>query len=142
VGVEAAAFPSPGQMASWGGICPGRQESAGVSHDSRSAKGNQYLRRVLTQAAQAAVKKNGSHLQAVFRRLLPRVGYQQAVWAIALRLCRLVWKILHDGVRYEERGVITSPRAQKRRVQKMVRSLRLLGYQVQLTPVGCVPVNG
>ena len=113
-----------------------------MSYSSRSAQGNQYLRRVPTQAAQAAVRKNGSHLQTVFRGLLPRVGYQQAVWAIALRLCRLVWKILHDQVRYEESSVITSPRAQKRRVQKMLRSLRLLGYQVQLTPVGCVPENG
>jgi len=54
---------------------------------------------VLNQAAHAAVRKNGSHFQAVFRRLLPRLGYQSAVWAIAHRLCRLVWKILHEGVR-------------------------------------------
>ena len=54
-------------------------------------KGNKYLRRVLNQAAHAAVKKNGSHFQAVFRRLLPRLGYQSAIWAIAHRLCRVVW---------------------------------------------------
>jgi hypothetical protein len=43
------------------------------------------------------VKKNGSYFQAVFRRLLPRLGYQSAIWAVAHRLCRVVWKILHEG---------------------------------------------
>ena len=58
------------------------------NHSSRSAKGNKYLRRVLNQAAHAAVKKRGSYFQVVFRRLLPRLGYQSAIWAIAHRLCR------------------------------------------------------
>ncbi len=80
------------------------------NHSSRSAKGNKYMRRVLTEAAQAAVKAKGSHFQAVFRRLLPRLGYKQALWAIAHRLCRLVWKILHDGVRYVEQGAYRDPK--------------------------------
>jgi hypothetical protein len=46
----------------------------------------------------------------VFRRLLPRLGYQQALWAIAHRLCRLVWKILHEKVRYIEQGANVIPR--------------------------------
>jgi transposase len=77
------------------GTCPGQEESAEQNHSSRSAKGNRYLRRILNQAAHAAVKKNGSHFQTVFRRLLPRLGYKAAIWAIAHRLCRLVWKVLH-----------------------------------------------
>jgi hypothetical protein len=48
------------------------------------------VRRILTQAAQAAVKKKGSHFQSVFQRLLPRLGYKGAIWAIANRLGRLV----------------------------------------------------
>ena len=82
---------------SWVGTCPGKDESAEQNHSSRSAKGNKYLRRVLNQAAHAAVKKRGSYFQVVFRRLLPRLGYQSAIWAIAHRLCRVVWKILHEG---------------------------------------------
>ena len=57
-----------------------------------------------TPEAHAAVAKKGSHFQAVFRRLLPRLGYQSAIWAVAHRLCRLVWKILHEGVRFIEQG--------------------------------------
>ena len=76
VGVQASTFPSAAQLTSWVGTCPGKDESAEENHNSRSAKGNKYLRRVLNQAAQAAVNKKGSYFQAVFRRLLPRLGYK------------------------------------------------------------------
>ena len=132
VGVQASTFPSAAQLASWVGTNPGRQESAGQNQSSRSAKGNKYVRRILTEAAQAAVKTKGSHFQVVFRRLLPRLGYQQALWAIAHRLCRLVWKILHDQVRYIEQGAQRDPKALKKRLQSMARSLRQLGYNVSL----------
>ena len=90
VGVQASTFPSAAQLTSWVGTCPGKDESAEENHNSRSAKGNKYLRRIPNQAAHAAVKKKGSYFQAVFRRLLPRLGYKAAIWAIALRLCRVV----------------------------------------------------
>jgi transposase len=89
---------------------PGKEESAEQNRSTRSAKRNKYLRRVLNQAAHAAVKKRGSYFQAVFRRLLPRLGYQSAIWAVAHRLCRLVWKILHKGVRFIEYGNEPVPR--------------------------------
>ena len=133
-GVDAKAFPSAAQFASWVGTCPGSEESAEKNHSSRSPKGNRFLRRILTQAAQAAVKKKGCHLQSVFRRLLPKLGYNGAIWAIAHRLSRLVWKILHDGVRYIEHGTDTDPKAKKRKANKLARALRKLGYTVVLTP--------
>jgi transposase len=71
VGVKASTFPSAAELTSWVGTCPGKDESAEENHSSRSAKCNKYLRRVLNQAAHAAAKKNGSHFQALFRRLLP-----------------------------------------------------------------------
>ena len=94
VGAQASTFPSAAELTSWVGTCPGKEESAEHNHSSRSAKGNKYLRRVLNQAAHAAVAKKGSHFQVVFRRLLPRLGYQSAIWAVAHRLSRVVWKIL------------------------------------------------
>ncbi len=109
VGVQASTFPSAAELTSWVGTCPGKEESAEENRSSRSAKGNKYLRRILNQAAHAAVKKKGSYFQAVFRRLLPRLGYKSAIWAIAHRLCRVVWKILHEGVRYIEQGSESDP---------------------------------
>jgi hypothetical protein len=99
------------------------------------------VRRILTQAAQAAVKKKGSHLRTVFRRLMPKLGYSGAIWAIAHRLARLVWKILHDRISFIEQGQETSPAAKRRRAQKMVRKLRKLGFAVALTPVAPEPAR-
>jgi transposase len=134
VGPHADAFPSAAQLASWVGVCPGRQESAGESSSNRSAKGNRAMRRLLNQLAHAAVKKRDSHLQVVFNRLCPRLGYAKAVWAIAHRLCRLIWKVLHDGVRYIEQGPAIDAITLKRRRQRLVTQLKRLGYDVQLIP--------
>lgn len=135
VGVQASTFPSAAQLTSWVGTCPGKDESAEVNHSSRSAKGNKYLRRILNQAAHAAVKKKGSHFQAVFRRLLPRLGYKSAIWAIAHRLCRVIWKILHEGMRFIEQGTESDPKVREHRARNLARALRKLGYDVALTPI-------
>jgi transposase len=134
IGPQAGAFPSAAQLASWVGVCPGRHESAGVSSSDRSAKGNRSMRRLLNQLAHAAVRKEDTQLQIIFRRLFPRLGYAKAVWAIAHRLCRLIWKVLHEGVSYVEYGPAPSPLAIKRRRQRLVTQLKKLGYQVQLIP--------
>ena len=135
VGAQASTFPSAAQLTSWVGTCPGQNESAEENHSSRSAKGNQFVRRVLTEAAQAAVRTKGSQFQVVFRRLLPRLGYQQALWAIAHRLCRLVWKILHEGASYIEHGAARDPKARQQRARVLTRKLRQLGYKVEITPL-------
>lgn len=140
VGVDAEAFPSAGHFSSWVGTCPGTEESAEHNHSSRSPKGNRFLRRILNQAAHSAVKKKGCHFQSVFRRLLPRLGYKSAIWAIAHRPGRLVWKILHDSVTYVEQGAETNPKANKRRAQILTRALRKLGYNVSLTPIHSEPI--
>jgi hypothetical protein len=135
VGVQASTFASAAELTSWVGTCPGKDESAEENHSSRSAKGNKYLRRVLNQAAHAAVKKKGSYFQVVFRRLLPRLGYQSAIWAVAHRLCRVVWKILHQGVRFIEYGIQPDPQAKKRHARRLAQALRKLGYDVAITPI-------
>jgi transposase len=140
IGFDAEAFPSADDFASWFGGCPGSNVSAEQNHSSRSPKGNRYVRKLLTQAAQAAVKKKGCIYQSLFRRFLPRLTYKGAIWAIAHRLGRLVWKILHQGVRYIEKGIETNPKARKRRAQKLAQALRKLGYAVTLTPITPEPV--
>ena len=140
IGPAAAAFPSAAQLSSWIGVCPGRQESAGESTSDRSAKGNQTMRRLLNQLAHAAVKQDGCRMQLLFRRWLPRMGYKKAIWAIAHRMCLLIWKVLHDGVRYIEQGLEPNPKALRDRRRRLVAELRRLGYQVELTPLLRNPV--
>jgi transposase len=135
IGPRAESFPSAGQLASWVGVCPGLQESAGESSSNRSAKGNRAMRRLLNQLAHAAVRKRDCYLQIVFKRLSVRLGYAKAVWAIAHRLCRLIWKVLHEGVHYVELGPTVNGLTLKRRKQRLVTQLKKLGYSVQLIPV-------
>jgi transposase len=135
VGPRAETFPSADQMSSWVGCCPGREESAEVSASDRSPKGNRHMRRILTQAANAAVKAKGSVFELLYRRLVGRLGHAKAIWAVAHRICRIAWKILHQGVTYEERGQRVNLQAVRNRANRLVRDLRRLGYQVQLTPV-------
>ncbi len=84
------------------GVCPGDDETTGVSRSHRSPKGNRYARRILKQAANAAVKYKGSIFAILYRRYVPRLGQNQTIGVIAHRLCRLIWKILHQGLRYDE----------------------------------------
>jgi transposase len=134
IGPQAGTFPSAGHLASWVGVCPGEKQSAEQNYSSSSAKGNRFLRRILNQAAHAAVRKKGSYFQTLFQRLPPRLSYKGAIWAVAHRLCRLVWKVLHQGIRYIEQGQQSDPVTQRKRAMRMVLKLRRLGYEVILGP--------
>jgi transposase len=131
VGPTAAAFPSAKQLASWVGVCPGEEESAGVNYSHRSPKGNRQMKGLLNQASNAAVKTKGSIFEFIYRRLVPRLGHAQAIGAIAHRLCRLIWIILHRAIRYEERGPTVNRSKTERRAARMIRELRRLGYRVE-----------
>ena len=131
VGAKAATFPSAKNLVSWVGACPGDEESAGVNRSKRSPKGNRQMRRILNQAANAAVKLKGSIFEIVYRRLVLRLGHNKTIGAIANRLCELIWIILHKGVRYEERGPSVCEKAKRARTSRMIRTLRTLGYRVE-----------
>jgi len=131
VGAKAATFASAKNLVSWVGACPGEEESAGVNRSKRAPKGNRQMRRILNQSANAAVKHRGSIFEIVYRRLVLRLGHNKAIGAVTHRLCQLVWIILHNGVRYEERGPSVCEKAKRVRTSRMIRTLRALGYRVE-----------
>jgi transposase len=131
VGAKAASFPSEKHLSSWVGACPGDEESAGVSTNHRSPKGNRQMRRILNQCANAAVRTKGSIFEIVYRPLVLRRGHNQTIGAIAHRLCRLIWIISRRGVRYEERGQAACERLKRTRTARTIRQLRSLGYRVE-----------
>ena len=136
VGPKAEAFESAKEMSSWVGVCPGSNETAGEAHSTTSPKGNRNMRRLLNQAAQAAVKVKGSIFEIAFRKFLSRkMPYKEAIWAIAHRLCRLIWLLLRRKVRYEERGPAVSAKSQCTRTTRMIKELRKLGYRVDGGPL-------
>jgi transposase len=134
VGAKAATFASAKNLSSWVGVCPGEEETAGVNYSPRSPKGNRQMRRILNQCANAAVKHKGSIFEILYRRLVPRLGHNKTIGAIAHRLCRLIWIILHKGVHYQEHGPAVSEKSRRARTVRMIRTLRNLGYRVE--PLG------
>ena len=131
VGPTAATFPSKKCLSSWVGACPGDDESARVNKNHRSPKGNRHMRRLLNQAANVAVKAKGSIFEVIYRRCVPRLGHNQAIGVIAHRQCRLIWLILNQGTRYEERGPAVTMRSRYQRTWRMIRQLRQLGYRIE-----------
>jgi transposase len=145
-GPGAEPFESPGKLASWVAICPGQQESAGVSVSNRSAKGNWMMRRTLSQTAWAAVASKGSEARRRFLAWRPRLGTQKAIWAVAHYQLRVVWKVLHDRVRYRSPDTeALNHRALMARATRVFNQLRNLGYDVSITPPSkpvCIDLEG
>jgi transposase len=131
VGPSTATVPSGKCLSSWVGACPGDQETAGVNYSHRSPKGKRHMRRLLNQAANAAARTKGSIFEIMYRRSVSHLGHNQTIGAIAHRQCRLIWLILHQGVRYEERGPAVNKRSQQLRTWRMIRQLRKLGYRIE-----------
>jgi transposase len=129
VGAQAATLASAQKLSSWVGACPGEEQSAGVNSSPRSPKGNRHLRRLLNQAARAAVKHKGSIFEIVYPRLVPRLGHNQTIRAIAHGICQLIWMILNKGVRYEERGPAVSENSRPARTSRMIRTLQKLATE-------------
>jgi transposase len=133
VGATAETFEAAKKLASWVGACPGEEQSAGENRSTRSPKGNRHMRRILNQCANAAVKRKGSIFEILYRRLVLRLGHKKTIGAIAHRLCQLIWLILHKEVRYEERGPAVSEKSKRARTARMIRTLQMLGYRVELS---------
>jgi len=132
IGPKAAAFPSPEQFASWVGVCPGSNESAGVNYSSSSAKGNRYLRRLLCQIAWAAIHTKNSFYAGLFARLKPRIDGKGAAWAVAHRVGKVIWLVLHREVDYIEKGpAAPNERTLVRKLRRMVKEFGQLGLDVR-----------
>lgn len=132
IGPKAAVFPSAEQFASWVGVCPGSQESAGVNYSRRSAKGNRYLRRLLCQVAWAAIHTKQSFFAGLFARLKPRVEGKGAAWAVAHRIAKVIWLVLHEEVEYKEKGpALPNERTLVRKLRRMVKEFGQLGLDVR-----------
>lgn len=128
-------FGSDTRLASWAGVCPGNNESAGKQRRSRTRQGNRYLRRVLVQCAWAA-RKTPTYLGRTFRRLEARLGGKKAAVAIAHKLLVIVYHLLAEGTVYDEdRYDRLQPRQEERQRKRAVKALEQLGYEVSLAKV-------
>src|SRR6058998_2703499 len=116
LGVDMSSFPSDRHLASWAGICPGNNESAGKHKSGKTRKGNRWLRMTLIEAAAAATRTKDSALQARYRRVMRHRGHKKAVVAVAHAMLRAVYHLLAEGTTYREQGADYSDRHHTHRV--------------------------
>lgn len=136
LGPDAQAFPSAGHAASWAGMCPGNHESAGKRLSGRTRKGNQAVRAVLVEAAQAAGRKKDSYLQAQYQRLLARRGKKRAAIAVGHTILVIAYHLLREPDRfYTDLGAhyFVEP-DRDAAVRRHIQQLEKAGYHVELTP--------
>lgn len=137
IGVDMSCFPSAGHLASWAGMCPGNNESAGKRRSGKTRKGSPYLRAMLVQAAWAASHTKGTYLSAQFRRLVRRMGKKKALVAVGHTILVMVYHVLARRVSYEELGgdYFDRRNAQAQR-QRLIRRLESLGLKVSVEELG------
>jgi transposase len=135
IGVDMTTFPTAKHLASWAGLCPGNDQSAGKRRSGKTRKGSKWLRATLTEAALAATKTKDSYLAAQYRRLHGRRGHHKAVTAVGHSILTSAWHMLTTGEIYNDLGgdyfIRQNP---DRTARRLIRQLEALGHQVTLTP--------
>jgi transposase len=137
MGVNMGQFASHKHLASWAGMCPGNNESAGKRKSGKTTKGSQYLRTALVQASWAATRTKETYLSAQYRRLVKRMGKNKALVAVGHTILVMIYHILSRRQSYQELGGDYLDRrnveAQKAR---LIQKLEALGLRVTVEQRG------
>jgi len=136
LGTDMSRFPTAGHLASWAGMCPGNNESAGKRKSGKTRKGSPWLRVALTEAAQAAGRTKDTYLAAQFRRLAARLGRKKAAVAVGHTILVIAYHLLKDPDSvYRDLGVhYIDQRDRQALGRRLLQRLQGLGYKVTLAP--------
>ena len=137
IGVDMNQFPTHRHLASWAGMCPGNEESAGKRRSGKTRKGSKWLRSALVEAAHAASRSKGTYLSAQYARLRGRRGPKKAAVAVGHSILVIAYHILERGVPYKELGedYFDQRRSNEAYTKRLVGQLERLGHQVALEPL-------
>jgi transposase len=136
-GGDMTAFATAGHLASWIGVCPGVNESAGVNKSGHTRHGNANLKRILGTAAMAAIKQKDSYYGAYYRRLSARRGKQRALVAVMHKLAVAIWHVLHDHTVHRDLGTdYLARRDPARAMRRITREANALGLTVRFDLIG------
>lgn len=134
-GGDMSVFPTAEQLASWAGVCPGSNQSAGRIKSAHILPGNKYLKGALGNAAKSASRTNNTYLASQYRRISARRGRLRAIVTLEHTILVAAWNMLSTGEAYTDPGADyyaqLNPEHTKNRA---LSQLRKLGYDVTLTP--------
>lgn len=135
IGTDMSRFPTASHLASWAGVCPGNNESAGKRRSGRTRKGNALLRTTLVLCAQGASRAKGSFFSSQYSRLMIRRGKNRAKMAVAHSLLIAIYYIIRDRVPFRDLGEDYYDRFNaESKVNLYIRKLEKLGMAVSITP--------
>jgi transposase len=136
IGTDMSVFPTADHLASWAGVCPGNNESAGKHKSGKTPKANRWLRRTLGEAAWAAARTKKTYLSAQYRRLASRRGKKRAIVAVGHTILIIAFHLLRDSTSYSELGADYFDRINPERLKNyFVKRLEQLGHKVVLEKV-------
>ena len=127
IGDDMDVFGSADRLASWVGLCPGNNESAGKRKSGRVRKGNPYVRRLLCEFAHAA-SRTRSMLQKKYQSLIVRRGHKRAIVAVAHKILRTIFFMLQRGEHYRDSATDYEALSVQRNAPRWIRALTRLGY--------------
>jgi transposase len=135
-GTDMSQFPTAAHLASWAGMSPGNNESAGKRKSGKTGHGDRWLCRLLTQAAWAATReKKPSYLKSLYNRIARRRGKKRAIVAVGHSILCILHHLLSTGAYYHDLGSQYFDKLNAERTKHyLVKRLETLGFSVQLQP--------
>ncbi len=127
IGTDMDVFGSADRLASWVGICPGNNESAGKRKSGRVRKGNLYVRRLLCEFAHAA-SRTQSVFKAKFQSLVVRRGCKRAIIAIGHKILRTLFFMLERREHYRDSATDYEALSVQRNAPRRIKALTKFGF--------------